>query len=85
MAKKKKLVFDQDKAIEDLSPKYLITKRWWICEIVAEIEDGGMEELELRPKTKLRLTDLLEVIRKFILEELPDDSVDCSYRVFEWK
>lgn len=65
--------------------KYLLSKRWWICEIIAENQEGIVEEIEFKPKSKMRLDDVLGLLRDYILEELPEDVVDCGYRVFDWK
>jgi hypothetical protein len=84
----KKLVFEfwnsKDSGIS-LPVQYSLSLHHWLCEIIYQNEDDEVTEYEVKPDKKMLLRDLLPYIKEQMSELVPDDAIDCGFRLYRLK
>lgn len=82
---KKKLVMEYWSSkgkIGTVSPQYALSRCNWLCEVMFEDGDGIVDEFEVIPDRKMLLADLLPYIKDQLDNLVPDDAVDCGFRIY---
>ena len=84
---KKQLVIQSisNREVIDHSEDHLFKKSHWVIEIHYDINENIMEVVEIRPKKKIKLTEVMEVICQQSQELVPETVGDCGYRVYRLK
>jgi len=85
---KKKLVFEYWNNKESgvvLPTQYSLSFQKWLCEIMYQDEDGEVTEFEVKPDQKMLLRDLLPYIKEQLQDLVPEEAVDCGFRLYRLK
>ncbi|MCG7884224.1 MAG: hypothetical protein AB2669_17610 [Candidatus Thiodiazotropha endolucinida] len=82
---KKKLVMEYWSSkgkVGTVSPQHALSRCNWLCEVMFEDSDGIVDEFEVIPDSKMLLADLLPYIKDQLDNLVPDDAVDCGFRIY---
>tara|TARA_R110000787_G_scaffold86198_1_gene183777 strand:- start:270 stop:530 length:261 start_codon:yes stop_codon:yes gene_type:complete len=85
---KKRLVFEYWSNKEtglSIPAQYSLSFQKWLCEILYQTTDGEITEFEIKPDKKMLLKDLLPYIKEQMNELVPEDAVDCGFRLYRSK
>ena len=64
---------------------HLYRKCFWLIELHYETEDNLIEVAEIQPEKKIKLTEVMDIIRQQADTLIPEGCGDCGYRVYRLK
>ncbi len=63
----------------------LYKKSLWLIELHYETADNVMEVVEIKPERKIKLTEVMDIIKQQADVLIPEGCGDCGYRVYRLK
>lgn len=71
--------------LSELPAKYSFARLEWMCEIIFEKTDGFVDVFEVKlTGKKMLLLDLLPYLNEQLDILVPEDAVDCGFRIYRY-